>query len=143
MYRIGVAVQLDQHVQVGAGEPAQHQALGLQEDVHRRILARGQRAEQAGEVVPGGHGARPGSSSSLGIAARQPLAGLTAGESAPGEQVKVEERLRDWIRGSLGTALHPACTCAMGAGAAVCDPELRVRGARKRHRRTGRRPDPR
>ena len=55
------------------------------------------------------------------IAARQPLAGLTAGESAPGEQVD-DERLRDWVRGSLGTAFHPAGTCAMGAGEAVCDP---------------------
>jgi choline dehydrogenase len=62
------------------------------------------------------------------IAARQPLADLLGGESQPGEQVE-DERLRAWIRRSLGTAFHPTSSCAMGgAGEAVCDPELRVRG---------------
>jgi choline dehydrogenase-like flavoprotein len=63
------------------------------------------------------------------IAACQPLAGLTDGESAPGEQVDDDERLREWVRDSIGTAFHPSCTCAMGGtGDAVCDPDLRVRG---------------
>jgi hypothetical protein len=39
------------------------------------------------------------------IAARQPLADLLGGESQPGEQVE-DERLRAWIRRSLGTAFH-------------------------------------
>jgi choline dehydrogenase len=63
------------------------------------------------------------------IAACRPLAGLIAGEDGPGDRVEDEERLRDWIRSSLGTMFHPAGTCAMGGPAgAVCDPQLRVRG---------------
>jgi len=63
------------------------------------------------------------------IAACQPLAGLIAGEDGPGDRVEDEERLRDWVRSSLGTMFHPAATCAMGgSGDAVCDPQLRVRG---------------
>jgi choline dehydrogenase len=63
------------------------------------------------------------------IAACQPLAELVAGEDGPGDGVEDEERLRDWIRSSLGTMFHPAGTCAMGgSGDAVCDPQLRVRG---------------
>ena len=62
------------------------------------------------------------------IAACRPLAGLLAGESAPGEQVD-GDALRTWVRRNLGTAFHPAGSCAMGGdAAAVCDPELRVRG---------------
>lgn len=63
------------------------------------------------------------------IAACGPLAGLVAGERAPGEGVADEELLRDWVRSSLGTMFHPVGTCAMGGSAdAVCDPQLRVRG---------------
>jgi choline dehydrogenase len=63
------------------------------------------------------------------IAASQPLAGMTAGESAPGEQVDDDERLREWVRGSIATAFHPSCSCAMGGtDEAVCDPDLHVRG---------------
>ena len=58
-----------------------------------------------------------------------PLAGLTAGEHAPGEQVSDDERLREWIRRNTVTMFHPACSCAMGGpDHAVCDPALRVRG---------------
>jgi choline dehydrogenase len=63
------------------------------------------------------------------IAACQPLAGLISGVDGPGDRVEDEERLRDWVRASLGTMFHPASTCAMGgSGDAVCDPQLRVRG---------------
>ena len=63
------------------------------------------------------------------IAACQPLAHITAGEIAPGEDLDDHERVRDWIRATAGTMFHPTGTCAMGGGAeAVCDPELRVRG---------------
>jgi choline dehydrogenase len=65
------------------------------------------------------------------IAAHEPLAGMVAGEHAPGERVRDEEQLRDWIRRNLSTCFHPTSTCAMGGGdGAVCDPELRVRGVR-------------
>jgi choline dehydrogenase len=63
------------------------------------------------------------------IAAHAPLAGLCAGEVAPGDAVDDDERLRAWIRATAGTMFHPTGTCAMGADpAAVCDPHLRVRG---------------
>jgi choline dehydrogenase len=63
------------------------------------------------------------------IATHKPLAALVDGEHAPGEQVHDDQQLRDWVRRHLGTTFHPTGTCAMGgAGAAVCDPELRVRG---------------
>jgi choline dehydrogenase len=62
------------------------------------------------------------------IAACEPLAGITAGETMPGEGVD-DEQVRDWIRATAGTMFHPTGTCAMGGAAeAVCDPELRVRG---------------
>ena len=62
------------------------------------------------------------------IAARPPLADLLAGEAVPGERVE-GAGLMSWIRRNLTTAFHPTSTCAMGgAGDAVCDPELRVRG---------------
>ena len=63
------------------------------------------------------------------IAAREPLAGITAGEIMPGEDLDDDERVREWIRATAGTMFHPTGTCAMGGAAdAVCDPELRVRG---------------
>jgi choline dehydrogenase len=63
------------------------------------------------------------------IAAREPLAGITAGEIMPGEDVVDDERVREWVRATAGTMFHPTGTCAMGGAAdAVCDPELRVRG---------------
>jgi choline dehydrogenase len=54
----------------------------------------------------------------------EPLAGITAGERAPGDVA-----LPEWIRANVATAFHPACSCAMGGSdEAVCDPDLRVRG---------------
>jgi choline dehydrogenase len=63
------------------------------------------------------------------IASREPFAGLTAGEDAPGGWRHDDERLRAWVRGNVTTIFHPTSSCAMGGSeAAVCDPELRVRG---------------
>jgi choline dehydrogenase len=63
------------------------------------------------------------------IAACEPLAGITAGEIMPGEDVDDNEQIRDWIRATVGTMFHPTGSCAMGGNAeAVCDPQLRVRG---------------
>jgi choline dehydrogenase len=62
------------------------------------------------------------------IAATPPLADVITAEHAPGEHVRDDE-LRAWIRATVGTASHPASSCAMGGDEdAVCDPELRVRG---------------
>ncbi|RFS81907.1 choline dehydrogenase [Actinomadura spongiicola] len=62
------------------------------------------------------------------IAATGPLASLTGGEWAPGEQVDTDDALVDFVRRECATLFHPTSTCAMGADGAVCDPELRVRG---------------
>jgi choline dehydrogenase len=58
------------------------------------------------------------------IVAHGPLADHTDGERAPGDR-----DVEDWIRATVATAFHPACSCAMGGSDdAVCDPDLRVRG---------------
>lgn len=58
-----------------------------------------------------------------------PLAGLTAGEFAPGEALSDDGQLREWVRRNAVTMFHPTSSCAMGgADQAVCDPALRVRG---------------
>jgi choline dehydrogenase len=63
------------------------------------------------------------------IAACEPLADHIAGEDAPGERVRDDEQLREWIRNSVATIFHPTSSCAMGgARSAACDPALRVRG---------------
>jgi choline dehydrogenase len=63
------------------------------------------------------------------VAACQPFAGLTAGELAPGDRLHDDRGLLAWVRGNVTTIFHPTSSCAMGASdAAVCDPELRVRG---------------
>jgi hypothetical protein len=41
------------------------------------------------------------------IAASEPLAGITAGEIMPGEDVDDDERTRDWIRATTGTMFPP------------------------------------
>jgi choline dehydrogenase len=63
------------------------------------------------------------------IAEHQPLAGVTAGEIMPGPDIKDDEQIREWVRGTSGTMFHPTGTCAMGGSEeAVCDAVLRVRG---------------
>ncbi|HEY3230565.1 MAG TPA: GMC oxidoreductase [Roseiflexaceae bacterium] len=63
------------------------------------------------------------------IMPQEPLARLAKAEDVPGAQVTNDERLRAWIRGNVHSMFHVTSTCAMGgAEAAVCDPELRVRG---------------
>ena len=99
-----------------------------------------EREARAGEVVPGPPAVHRGVEH-----AREPLAGLTAGEHAPGAKADDDEALRAWIRGNVGTAFHPSCSAAMGGSdEAVCDPELRVRGVSglRVDRGAGRRPHP-
>jgi choline dehydrogenase len=52
------------------------------------------------------------------IAATEPLAGLIDGERTPPGD----------LRDRVGTAFHPAGSCAMGGDGAPLDPDLRVRG---------------
>jgi choline dehydrogenase len=53
-----------------------------------------------------------------------------AGELSPGPDVQTPEQILDWVRRDGETALHPSCTCAMGAGPmSVVDPaSMRVHG---------------
>lgn len=66
------------------------------------------------------------------IAGRAPLAPFRGEEIAPGPSVKTDAEIDDWLRRTLSTADHPACTAPMGTGPeAVVDPQCRVRGAER------------
>ena len=70
------------------------------------------------------------------IAAARPLSRRVKAELAPGDDVRSDADLREWIRGDLSTIYHPVGTCAMGGDSllaasklhSVLDTELRVRG---------------
>lgn len=48
------------------------------------------------------------------------------GETSPGPSVESDEEILDWVARDAETALHPSCTCALGA---VVDPgSMRVNG---------------
>jgi choline dehydrogenase len=69
-------------------------------------------------------------------ASAAPLSGITAGEIAPGDSVRTDQEVRDYIRANVSTLYHPTSTCAMGGDsplhaarqASVVDSMLRVRG---------------
>jgi choline dehydrogenase len=61
--------------------------------------------------------------------ATEPASDLVTGEIAPGPQVRTDDELDAFVRATIGTAMHPTSTCAMGPeDRAVLDPSLRVRG---------------
>ena len=61
--------------------------------------------------------------------AMEPYRGV---ETSPGERVKTDAEIDDFIRRTTITAHHPCGTCAMGIGPdSVTDPELRVRGVER------------
>ena len=63
------------------------------------------------------------------VAYQKPLDAFRGHETSPGEAVKSDAEVDQWIRKVAITAHHPAGTCAMGIGPdSVLDPELRVRG---------------
>jgi choline dehydrogenase len=70
------------------------------------------------------------------FAAARPLRKMLGAEVAPGDAVRSDAEIREWIRGNLGTIYHPVGTCAMGGDSrlaaskltSVVDPELKVRG---------------
>ena len=70
------------------------------------------------------------------FAAARPMAKICKSELAPGDGVRTDTDIRDFIRHNLTTIYHPVGTCAMGGDsklaasrlASVVDPELRVRG---------------
>jgi choline dehydrogenase len=63
------------------------------------------------------------------IVATEPLASAVAAEVHPGPAVDTDRELESWVRATVATTGHPACTAAMGTEPdSVLDPQLRVRG---------------
>lgn len=57
------------------------------------------------------------------------LAEYVGDEALPGGALQDDDALDAYIRQTVGTAQHPACSCKMGQGPdAVVDPQLKVRG---------------
>jgi choline dehydrogenase len=49
------------------------------------------------------------------ILAQPAMAPFNGGETSPGPTVETDEQILDWVRKDGETALHPSCTCRMGA----------------------------
>ncbi len=63
------------------------------------------------------------------LAAQQSLKSLRGSEYSPGENIRTNAKLENWIKGAAKTLFHPAGTCRMGTDdMAVVDEELRVAG---------------
>jgi len=62
--------------------------------------------------------------------ARQPVFDRYWGrETSPGEDVRTDREIDEFIRSAAGSGFYPCCTCRMGTDAlAVCTADLRVRG---------------
>lgn len=66
------------------------------------------------------------------IAAQAPLDPYRGAEIGPGDAAQTDAEIDAWIRKTVQSTQHPACTCAMGAQPnAVLDGEMRVRGVEK------------
>jgi choline dehydrogenase len=66
---------------------------------------------------------------SRSIYAQSPLKELLARENLPGEDVRTDTELAEWIRRNATHRAHPASSCRMGTDdEAVVDPSLKVRG---------------
>jgi choline dehydrogenase len=58
-----------------------------------------------------------------------PASELVSGQIMPPADIQTDEEIDAFVRRSVGTAMHPTSTCAMGTGAdAVLDETCRVRG---------------
>ncbi|GIF47236.1 choline dehydrogenase [Asanoa ferruginea] len=64
------------------------------------------------------------------ILSQPAFAPFDGGELSPGAAVETDEQILDWVSRDAETALHPSCTCRMGAGEdSVVDPgSMRVHG---------------
>lgn len=63
------------------------------------------------------------------IFATDPLRSMVLAEDAPGDSVRTDDQLREYLHSTGGTFCHPSGTCKMGQDAmAVVDERLRVRG---------------
>jgi choline dehydrogenase-like flavoprotein len=61
---------------------------------------------------------------------QKPLDAYRGIETNPGDRIKSDAEIDDWLRKTVITAHHPCGTCQMGTTPdAVLDPQLRVRGA--------------
>ena len=58
------------------------------------------------------------------ILGQQAMAPFDGGETSPGPSVESDEEILEWVRRDGETALHPSCTCRMGAAddSSVVDP---------------------
>jgi choline dehydrogenase len=57
------------------------------------------------------------------------MASLRAGELFPGDDVRTDEQLHDYLQSTLTSYFHPVGTCRIGTDeTAVVDPDLKVRG---------------
>jgi len=73
------------------------------------------------------------------FAAARPLSKVCKSELAPGDDLRTEAELSEWIRSEITTLYHPVGTCAMGGDSklaaskltSVVDAELRVRGVER------------
>jgi choline dehydrogenase len=73
------------------------------------------------------------------FAAARPMSKVCKSELAPGDDVRTEAELVEWIRSEITTVYHPVGTCAMGGDSklaaskltSVVDTELRVRGVER------------
>ena len=64
--------------------------------------------------------------------ATAPASEYVTTELAPGAAASDDQAIDAWLRASVMSAGHPACTCAMGTGDdAVLDAQLRVRGVER------------
>ena len=69
-------------------------------------------------------------------ASAAPLSAIVKGEIGPGDAMRTDQDVREYIRAHVSTLYHPTGTCAMGGDsplhaarqASVVDPQLRVRG---------------
>jgi choline dehydrogenase len=63
------------------------------------------------------------------IVSTEPFASAVAAEIHPGPGVRTDDELEAWVRATVATTGHPACSAAMGTELdSVLDPQLRVRG---------------
>jgi choline dehydrogenase-like flavoprotein len=63
------------------------------------------------------------------IVAAEPLASAAAVEIQPGSHVNTDAEVKAWVRATVATTGHPACSAAMGTEPdSVLDERLRVRG---------------
>jgi choline dehydrogenase len=97
-------------VKITLDRPAHQAGDPLQLPVHRAGPPRVGRGDPRREEHPQPAGARP----------------YNGGEISPGPSVETDEEILDWVAKDAETALHPSCTCRMGAAGdgtdAVIDP---------------------